>query len=542
MAITETRPPTDEPEADQVGADAEAEPERFIGLPEPELGGLAGFIGTGDHRSLGRGYIVVSLVFGVAALVANTLFTAHMSHSFLPVAHVFQVYTASRTGGVLLFAIPLLLGLATCVVPLQVGANTVAFPRAAAGAFWGWLIGSGLLIAAYAIDGGPGGPKAKAVDLSLVALALILLSLTLAAVCVVTTVIALRTPGQWLDRVPMFSWSMVVACSLWVLTLPVVLGDVVLIYIDHHYGHPSLFGVTANQWPQLAWAFGQPQVYAVLIPVLGVATDAVVTLSGVRQNHRKALMAAIAVFGILSFGAFAQPSFYPDVLNEALFILLAFLIIFPALIVIGSWGDVLRRGTISLASPVLFSLGAGLLAVVAVVAGALYSIKSLELHATGWGAVAPAPPFADGHFLLVLAVVLVGAAGGLVYWSTKIFGRVANDGLAKLAALLGVVGGLVAGLPLLVYGFALKATGLAKSAHFLYGTSAVGSAVMVVAIVVVVGALITGRRGADDDPWGHGQTFEWATTSPPEVGGFGRLETVTSAEPLLDRAESEEAS
>lgn len=537
MAITETRPPT-EPVADE----AEPEPERFVGLPEPELGGLAGFIGTGDHRSLGRAYIVLSLVFGVAALVADTVFTAHQAHHFLPLAHVFQVYTSSRTGAVLLFGIPLFIGLATAIVPLQVGANTVAFPRAAAAAFWGWLLGSGLLIAAYAIDGGPGGSRFKAVDLSFVGLALVLVSLTLASVCVLTTVVSLRTPGLWLDRVPMFSWSMLVACSLWLLTLPVVLADVVLIYIDHHYGKPSLFGIGTNQWPQLAWAFGQPQIYAIVIPVLGVASDAVATLSGARQPSRRAMMASIGVFGILSFGAFAQPSFYPDVQNEALFIVLAFLIIFPALIVLGGWGASLRAGHPRLASPLLFSLGAGLLAVVATVAGALYGIKALDLHAAGWNATGFPPPYADGHFLLVVSIVVVGASGGLVYWSSKVFGRTANEGLAKLAALVGVVGGLVAGLPLLVYGFALKATGLAKSAHFLYGTSAVGSALLVVAVLVVVGALVTGRRGADDDAWGLGQTFEWATASPPEPGGFGVLEPVVSAEPLLDRAETQEAS
>ncbi len=537
MAITETRPPT-EPLADE----SAAEPKRFIGLPDSELGGLAGFIGTGDHRALGRAYIGLSILFGLGALVADTLFTAHQAHHFLPVAHVFQVYTGSRTLGVMLFAIPFFVGLGTFIVPLQLGANTVAFPRAAAAAFWGWLIGSGILVAAYAIDGGPAGSRFKAVDLSFVGLALVLVSLIVATLCVATTVVSLRTPGLWLDRVPMFSWSMLVASTLWLLTLPVVLADVVLIYIDHHYGHPSLFGMGTNQWPQLAWAFGQPQIYAVVIPVLGVATDVMVTLSGARQPHRKAIMAAIGFFGILSFGAFAQPSFYPDVQNEALFIILAFLIIFPALIVLGGWAASVRAGRPKLASPLLFAVGAAMLLVVALLAGAVYGIKAFDLHAAGWNTTGFPPPYADGHFLLVLAVGVLGMSAGLTYWSSKLFGRAANEGLAKLAAMVGVVGGLVAGLPLLVYGFAIRYHGLTKSAHFLYGTSAVGSALLVVAVLVVLAALLTGRKGADDDAWGRGQTFEWATSSPPAAGGFGVLETVVSAEPLLDRVSTEEES
>ncbi len=535
MAITETRPPT---EADE----AAAEPERFIGLPDADLGGLAGFIGTGDHRALGRAYVVLSVLFGLGALVADTLFTAHQAHHFLPVAHVFQIYTGSRTLGVLLFAIPFFIGLGTFIVPLQVGANTVAFPRAAAAAFWGWLIGSGLLVAAYAIDGGPAGSRFKAVDLSLVGMALVLVSLIVATLCVATTVVSLRTPGLWLDRVPMFSWSMLVAGTLWLLTLPVLLADVVLIYIDHHYGRPSLFGLGVNQWPQLAWAFGQPQIYAVLIPVLGVATDVIATLSGARQPSRKALMAAIGAFGILSFGAFVQPSFYPDVQNEALFIVLAFLIIFPALIVLGGWAAVAKAGRPKLASPLLFAVGAALLLLVALVAGAVFGIKFFDLHSAGWNSTGYPPPYADGHFLLVLGIVVLGMSAALTFWSSKLFGRAANEGLAKLAAMVGVVGGLVAGLPLLVYGFAIKYHGLTKSAHFLYGTSAVGSALLVVAVLVVVVALATGRKGVDDDAWGRGQTFEWATSSPPAAGGFGVLERVVSAEPLLDMAATEEDS
>ncbi len=454
MAITETRPPT-EPVVDE----PEAEPERFIGLPEPDLGGLAGFIGTGDHRSLGRAYIVVSILFGVAALVADTLFTAHQAHHLLPTAHVFQVYTGSELAAVLLFAIPLFVGLATAITPLQVGANTVAFPRAAALAFWGWLIGSGVLIASYAIDGGPLGGRVKAVDLTYAGLALVLVSLTVATLCVLTTVVSLRTPGLWLDRVPMFSWSMLVAGSLWLLTLPVLLADVVLIYIDHHYGHPSLFGLGKNQWPELSWAFGQPQIYAMALPVLGMATDVIATLSGTRQPHRRAIMASIAVFGILGFGAFAQPSFYPDGQNEARFIILAFLIIFPALIVFGGWAA-------SAVAAAVRSWPARSCSRWAPACwpwwrcwpGPCTASRRFDLHAAGWNTSGYPPPYADGHFLLVVAIVVVlGASGALTYWSAKLFGRTANEGLAKLAAMVGVVGGLVAGLPLLVYGFALKA-------------------------------------------------------------------------------------
>jgi heme/copper-type cytochrome/quinol oxidase subunit 1 len=538
MAITETRPATESPVD-------EAEPDRFVGLPEHDQGGLAGFMGTGDHRTLGLAYITIALVLGVAAFLDAALYTADRAKSHPSFEqHLFQVYTSSRVTLVFLVAIPLVVGLATCVVPLQIGANTVAFPRAAALAFWGWLLGAGLLVAAYAIDGGPAGGRAKAVDLSHAGFALLIVSLMVALVCIVTTVITLRTTGMWLDRVPMFSWSMVVAASVWLLTLPALLANLVLVYIDHHYGRPSSFGVGFNQWPQVSWAFTEPQIYALLIPILGIGNDVVATMSGVRQAHRSTMMAVIGAFGILCFGAYAQPSYYPDVYSEALFVAMAVLIILPALAVLGGWGMSLRSGKPLLKSPLLFVLGAALIGLLATVAGAVLPVKQLHLHdSVGWARFAlPTPPYIDGHFLLVVSAATLGVLGGVLYWAPKVFGRLANDGLAKLAALVGVVGGLVAGIPLLVYGFGLKASSIIDSAHFLNGTSTLGTALVAAAIVLVIAALLAGRRDVDDDAWERGQTLEWSVPSPPPAGGFGPLDAITSAEPVLDRAESGEAS
>ena len=343
----------------------------------------------------------------------------------------------------------------------------------------------------------------------------------------------------------MFSWSMLVAGTLWLLTLPVVLADVVLIYIDHHYGHPSLFGIGTNQWPQLAWAFGQPQIYAVVIPVLGVATDVVATLSGARQPSRRAIMAvdrrvrhpelrglrpAVVLPGRAERGPLHRPGL-PDHLPGP---------------------D--RAGRLG-GQPAGRAPAAGQPAAVRRWApaccrgghrgrGAVYGIKALDLHAAGWNATGYPPPYADGHFLLVVAVVVLGDVG----WPRLLVRRSCSAapptrGWPSWPPWSGWSGGLVAGLPLLVYGFALKATGLAKSAHFLYGTSAVGSALLVVAVLVVLAALLTGRQAAPTTMPGAGaRPSSGPRPARPRAGGFGVLEPVVSAEPLLDRARAEEAS
>ncbi len=245
---------------------------------------------------------------------------------------------------VFLFALPLFLGLAVYLVPLQVGASTIAFPRAAALAFWTWLLGAILLVVAYVSNGGVGGGRANAVDLAYVALGVVVLALLLASVCVATTVITLRAPGLRLDHVPMFSWAMLVASSIWLLSLPVLIANIVLIYIDHRLGRPSDFGVGLNQWPQIAWVVQQPQVFAFAIPVLGVVGDVVATMSGARQQNRGVMFAAIGAFGILSFGAWAQPFFNNEVTTQWLYIGVAFAILLPMLALFGGWATTMRSG------------------------------------------------------------------------------------------------------------------------------------------------------------------------------------------------------
>ena len=178
-------------------------------------------------------------------------------------------------------------------MPLQVGASTIAFPRAAAAAAWTYLLGGGLVIGAYAIDGGPFGNDIDGVRLFIVAFLLVLLALAVAWICIGTTVLALRAPGMTLRRVPLFAWSSLVGATVWLLILPVLAGLVLVGYIDLRYGGPNGFisgGGAITLYSRISWAFSQPAVYAFGIPVLGFAGAVVPVFSRTRhQQHRVAL-------------------------------------------------------------------------------------------------------------------------------------------------------------------------------------------------------------------------------------------------------------
>src|SRR4051794_10321447 len=218
MAITET--PTNElPPATEASADV------ATGFAVPAPRGVAGVLGSGDHKTLGRLWIGTSLVFGVVSLAFLAWFevdamtrstTAGVKES--AAAH----FTLGTVGLVLGFLVPLFIGLATLVVPLQVGAATIAFPRAAAAALWGWIVSAVVFGVSYlpGLGGGIGGSLVNGSVLAYLALIGLVGSLVLASVCVATTVITLRPTGMDLDMVPLFSWSMVVASAVWILTLP----------------------------------------------------------------------------------------------------------------------------------------------------------------------------------------------------------------------------------------------------------------------------------------------------------------------------------
>ena len=518
MALTDTRPETA----------TEAAPSPTSSGPAP-----VSLLGTGDHKAIGAIYVLLSLVFGVAGWAVTALSGAHQlgDGAFLTDRSAVTLFTLGRLGLVLLVMVPLLLGLATYVVPLQVGANTVAFPRAAAAALWTWLLSGGVLIVVNAIDGGVGGGRQDAVDLGMLAIAGLVLALCIGTVCVITTAITLRTPGMSLDRVPMFTWATVVGGSIWLLTLPVLAANVALIYVDHHYGRPSDYGVGPSQWAQLSWLVGQPQIYAFMIPGLGIISDVVATLTGVRQRQRGMLLAGIGAFGVLSVGAFAQRYFYPQVQDQAVFAAMSVLIVFATLALLGGWATTLRARRPSARSPLALALVAALLLLLGTVAGAVFVVTPLRLRETA--------VFGYGQFALVAAAVLAAGAAGVMFWAPKAIGRKAADGVGLVAALALLAGGALAGLPLVVLAFANRFSGLADAADALNGIAVAGDALLALGALLVLGALASAGRGArvDADVWGTGQTLEWSCPSPPPPGNFGELAVVRTPEPLLDAAE-----
>jgi heme/copper-type cytochrome/quinol oxidase subunit 1 len=535
MAVTETPPET----VDAASAMATS-------APRSQPTGLAAVLGSGDHKVVGRLYLITSLLFGVVVLGLGEAFAleaaAPETLDIFDRDVAYQLFTLLRVGTVFLLALPLTIGLALVVVPLQVGARSVAFPRAAAASFWGWLLGSAMLIASYAMNGGPGGGSADGVNLWIAAMGLIIVSLLLAAVCLATTVLALRTTGMSLERTPLFAWSMAVASIMWLVTLPVLLGMLVLMYVDHrHAGGLSLGRVNAI-YPALAWIFRNPQVYVLGIPVLGFVADVLATASGGRMKLRGLAQSAIAVFGALAFGAFlALPT--DTAVESPVVIVLSLLAVVPVLAVGASAADLGRRGGLKPNAGVVYATAAFLALLLGTVAGAIGAIPGVIEVPDGSSATASI--FYLGVTHAVVLAALIAALGGMHWWATKVGRGPANEKLGMLAPLVLLIGTIVTVIPDLVSG--IIGEGVETNGDYTGGVqglnvvSAIGVGLVALGLLIAVVSLLPLRKRPEGeveaDPWG-GQTLEWLTASPPSAGNFdAELAPVTSAEPLIDLRE-----
>lgn len=512
--------------------------------------GFAALIGSGDHKTIGRLWIATAFLFLAIAGLSGLALGAEQidlasNTDILPVGDVGQVYSLHFISAIFLFAVPLLIGLGTYVTPLQVGANSVAFPRASAAAYWTFLVSGLIVLASFIADGGPGGSDLDAVALFVAGFVALLAALTLAAISVGTTGIAMRAEGMGLHRTPLFTWANIAFAGIWVITLPVLAGLMILSYVDLRYGQTFLGG-SAGLFPRLAWAWSQPTIYVFAIPVLGIIGDIVPVAAKTRITLHRVAMGAIAGFAMFAFGAWAMPGFGPaaatplEYTDEIVFLAFSALIAVPLLALAGLLADTLRRGKPDASAPLVFAIGSLLALLASALVGALISIDGLELVGT---------TATEGHFYLVVGAIVLGGFAGVTFWAPKIWGSsIPNLPAAGLASLI-LIGTLILGLADTVTGFLGQIAGLGgatddvSTIESLNLISLVGGGLLVVgaaAFVALVAKTAFGSHDAEDDPWG-GHTLEWTIASPPPVHNFDSVIPVTSEAPLYDARNAGEA-
>lgn len=514
--------------------------------PGARVASVSDWLTTTDHKRIGRLFIVVSLVAMLGVIVIAALLGIERidaEAAMLDVNSIAQLFSAYRVGLTFIVLVPLLLGIAIAIVPLQLGARSLAFPRLAAAGFWAWLVGAVLVVISIASNGGPGGGNSRFVGLFLVSYIVLVLGLAAAAGSVATTVLTTRAPGMNMRRVPLFSWSALVGALGLLLVLPAVIGAVIFTYVDYRYGRAAFGGNQAvNDW--IGFGFTQPATFVYAVPVFGFAAEVIAVASGRKLPMRGVMFTGIGLVGIAAaLGAvLQQPAaisrdishkslghWLSDVLPYALFNLLPVL---GGFIVIALGALAMRSGRPRVTAPLVFGLLGALMVFVGIIASAVYYVGDAQLAGT---------VFEEGAWLYVVYGAVLSALGAVTYWGPKLWGRRIPDKQVLSLAALGFIATVLASLPYLVAGFAKQP---ANASEFDYsgpqnlwnGVAAAGHVLMFVTVLGFLGlALRSFSKGpaAGDDPW-DAHTLEWATSSPAPFANFADVHTVSSAEPLLD--------
>jgi heme/copper-type cytochrome/quinol oxidase subunit 1 len=506
---------------------------------------------TADHKRLGLMYVGASLLFLVVGGALGVALQAEPAGSGNLVGDEYgRIFSTHATVTPWLALAPLWVGLATYVVPLQVGASRLALPRMHAFSFWLYLVGGGLVVASY-IAGPPTGlglsasePFAAAeggapteIVLWVTGLMCVAVASILAAVSLAVTVATMRTPGMTVGRVPFFSLATFVTSVATVLATPAFLAGLALLYFDQHLGG-SFFAAdndaTRTIWQHTLWLFGRPELLLLVVPGLGAACDIVATHARRPLLAHQAAQGAIALAAGLAFLLWAAGGDVVDAVTLPLPTAASALIVAPVGVLALAWLGSLAFGAPRFHVSLFFVAGFLGLAVFGAVNAVVAAFAEVD-GGTAWTS-------AQVHVVSFGAPLLL-AVGALYHWAPKMWGRSLSAGLGGLV-FLALFGGLfVNGLGSYLLGYDgvpahVEEYGETAQQGYAWLATA-GGAVAALGVLLLVAdvlrlATATHRAEAGDaDPY-EGLTLEWAAESPPPPGNFAAVPEVRSAEPLHD--------
>nr|WP_218125623.1 cytochrome c oxidase subunit I [Sinosporangium album] len=514
------------------------------------------WLSTTDHKVIGYMYLIASFAFFLAAGVMALIIRAELVQPGLQfVSHrVFnEMFTMHGTIMMLLFATPLFAGFTNVIMPLQIGSPDVAFPRLNAASLWLFLFGGlitvgGFFTAQGAADFGwfsytplSRGNFTPSVggDLWIMGLVMTGLGTILGSVNFITTIICLRAPGMTMFRMPIFCWNVLLTSMLVLLAFPVLAAALLALEADRKLGTHIYDPATGGPllWQHLFWFFGHPEVYIIALPFFGIVTEVIPVFSRKPLFGYIGLVGATIAIAGLSMAVWAHHMFATGHVLLPFFSVMTFLIAVPTGVKFFNWIGTMWRGHLSFEPPMLFAVGFLVTFLLGGLTGVILASPPLDFHITD-------TYFVVAHFhYVVFGTVVFAMFAGFYFWWPKMTGKMLGRTLGRWhfwMLFIGFHGTFLVHHWLGVIGMPRRYADYSPYDGFttLHVISSAGALLLGLSTLPflynVWHTTRFGERVTVDDPWGFGNSLEWATSCPPPRHNFTSIPRIRSERPAFD--------
>jgi cytochrome c oxidase subunit 1 len=543
----------------------------------PPSGFFRKYIFSTDHKVIGKQYYMLALFSVFVGMLLSVLMRFHMVYPDAQVSLFEALWPTKAAGGVMTPELYLSLmtmhgtimvffvlttapqgGFGNYFLPIQIGAEDMAFPRLNMLSFWTTFLALGVLISAFFVEGGAplsgwtaypplsavgqiSGPgEGTGQNLWILSIALFCGASLMGAINFIATTIDLRAPGMSLMRMPLTCWAWFVTAILSLLGFAVLLAAGILMLLDRTVG-TSFFlpaGLVVNDqilshrggspllWQHLFWYFGHPEVYIAILPGMGLTSTILAVFARKKVFGYKAMVYAILGIGFLGFLVWGHHMFMSGMnpYTAIAFSVLTMTIAVPSAIKTFNWLGTLWGGRIRLTTAMLFGLGFVSLFVTGGLSGIFLGQPALDLyfHDTY---------FVVAHFHMIMGVAAIfGMFAGTFYWFPKMFGRMMNETLGKIHFYLTFIGVYAIFTPMHFLGIAgnprryadfkeFEFLGHLMPVHtFITHAAMFTAAVQLIFIINLFWSMKKGAK-APMNPW-DATTLEWTIPSPPPFDNF----------------------
>ncbi|RFA34708.1 cytochrome aa3 quinol oxidase subunit I [Virgibacillus dokdonensis] len=512
---------------------------------------------TVDHKKIGIMYMISALLMlfrgGADALMMRAQ-TAVPENTLLDAQHYNEIFTTHGVVMIIFMAMAFIIALMNFVIPLQIGARDVAFPRLNALSFWLYFMGAMLLNISFVIGGSPssgwtsyfplaGNELSPSVGTNYYMLALQIsgLGTLITGINFIVTILKMRAPGMTLMKMPMFTWAglitnVIIVFAFPVLTVALAMGTMDRLFATNFF--TTTDGGMDMLWANLFWVWGHPEVYILILPAFGIYSEIIPTFARRNLYGYTTMVVSMVVISLLSFVVWVHHFFTmgQGALVNSIFSITTMAIAVPTGIKIFNWLFTMWKGKIQFTVPMLYSLGFIPIFTIGGVTGVMLGMASADYqyHNT---------MFLVAHFhLVIIPGVVFAMIAGLTYWWPKMFGFMLNERIGKWGFWFIAGGTVLAFFPMFI-------SGLDGQARRMYtyseGTgfgiwnmlSFVGAIGLAIGFALLVYNIYYSTRYASrdigDDPW-NARSLEWATHNPVPEYNFAITPQVNSSEAFWD--------